>query len=284
MSQVPAPYYSMVPRPLHPPRAVNIDVVWLLFNKNIKHMPKSIKQLPAEIWQHDIVPYLNTGNRIAMHQTGQTIAKSVPRKPVCTPWECVWRPTLCSKKCDTFWSNISELLETVLWFLHEMTDAYDNMEIQFEMGSARLWLAWIPWMGLFHRGPDFNLNYPNPDYAKNYYKRVITDFFSRIHRKALRRTTNANTEDEEPFQLQLTIENIAPGGHRDISGLHKAVQHAFCRPQLMGNLHVYDVSTPVSVSILITDYPLRKAITTIPIYDMDGDIDMEHEPLWKSCT
>ena len=78
---------------------------------------------------------------------------------------------------------------------------------------------------------------------------MITDFFSRIHRKALRRTTNANTEDEEPFKLQLTIENIAPGGHRsDISGLHKGLQHAFCRLQLMGNLHVYDVSAQESLS------------------------------------
>ena len=247
-------------------------------------------QLPAEIWRDDILSYLNTDNRAQLRGTRQSVAKKVPQTPVCTPLECVWRPTLCSERCDTFWSTISELLENFLWFLHEMTaDAYDNMIVQFEMGSARLWLFWVPWMGLFHRDPNFmnlnpNLNFPDPDYAKNYYKRVITDFFSRIHRKALRRTTNANTEDEEPFKLQLIIENIAPGGHRDISGLHKAVQHAFCRPQLMGNLHVYDVSTPVSVSILITDYPLRKAITTIPIYDMNGDIDMEHEPLWKSCT
>ena len=154
------------------------------------------------------------------------------------------------------------------------------MVVQFEMGS-KLQLWWSQNLNLFVRESDLYLFLvdlvPVPE---DYYKQVITDYFSKIHRKALKRTTNANTEDEEPFKLQLTIQ-CSP--RSDLSGLHKAVQHAFCRPQpLMGNLYVYDVSTPVIVSILITDYPLRKAKTTIPIYDMDGDVDMEHEPLWKS--
>ena len=120
---------------------------------------------------------------------------------------------------------------------------------------------------------------------EDYYKQVITDYFSKIHRKALKRSTNdANTEDEEPFKLQITIECNAIHRPSDLSGLYKAVQHAFCRQQLMGNLYFYNVSTPLSVSILITDCPLRKATTTIPIYDIDGDVDMEHEPLWKSCS
>ena len=46
--------------------------------------------------------------------------------------------TLCSEKCDTFWSTTSELLENLLWFLHGMTDAYDNMVVQFEMSSKLL--------------------------------------------------------------------------------------------------------------------------------------------------
>ena len=239
-------------------------------------------QLPAKIWQHDIVPYLNTGNQIAMHQTRRTIAKSVPRKPVCTPWECVWRPTLCSERCDTFWSTTSELPENFLWFLHGMTDAYHNMIVQFEMGS-RLLFWWTPNVDLFLHERDMYLFLNDLALVpEDYYKQMITDYFSKIPSKALKRTTNANTEDKEPFKLQLTI-RLEPGGF-DISGLHRALQHAFCRPQLMRNLYVYDVSTPASVSILITDYPLRKAITTIPIYDIDGDVDMEHEPLWRSCT
>ena len=237
-------------------------------------------QLPAEIW-HDIVPYLNTGNRIAMHQTRRTIAKSVPRKPVCTPWECVWRPTLCLERCDTFWSTTSELLENVLWFLHGMKEGVFNMVVQFEMGS-KLQLWWSQNLNLFVRESDlYSFLVDLVPVPEDYYKQVITDYFSKIHRKALKRTTNANTEDEDPFKLQLTIECYP---RSDLSGLHKAVQHEFCRQQLTKNLYVYDVSTPVSVSILITDYPLRKAKTTIPIYDMDGDVDMEHEPLWKSCT
>ena len=49
---------------------------------------------------------------------------------------------------------------------------------------------------------------------------MITDYFSKIHRKALKRTTNANTEDEEPFKLQLIIE-CHP--RSDLTGLHKAI-------------------------------------------------------------
>ena len=229
-------------------------------------------QLPAEIWQNDIVPYLNTGNRIAMHQTRRTIAKSVPRKPVCIPWECVWRPTLCSERCDPFWSTTSELLENSLWFLHGMTDAYDNMIVQFEMGS-RLLLWWTPNVDLFLRERDMYPFLNDPALVQeDYYKQVLTDYFSKIRSKALKRTTNANTEDKEPFKLGLTIQSTEGF---DISGLHRAVQHAFCRPQLMRNLYVYDVSTPVSVSILITDYWLRKAITTIHIYSFVYDVDDE---------
>ena len=204
--------------------------------------------LAAEIWQHDIVPYLNTGNRIPMHQTRQSIAKSVPQKPVCTPWECVWRPTLCSEKCDTFWSTISQLLENILWFLHGMTDAYDNMVVQFEMGS-KLLFWWTRILYLFLRKRDMYVLMhdplaPVPD-ATYYYRQVITNYFSKIHSKALKRTRNANTEDEEPFKLQLTIQSqfgqlgqgLGLGQHINLSGLHKAVQYAFCRPQLM---HLYD--------------------------------------------
>ena len=220
-----------------------------------------------------------------MHQTRQTIAKSVPQKPVCTPWECVWRPTLCSERCDTFWSTTSELLQNVLWFLHGRKERVFNMVVQFEMGS-KMQLWWSQGLNLFVRQSDL---YPVlvdlVPVPEDYYKQVITDYFSKIHRKALKRTTNdANTEDEEPFKFQLTIECYAIYQPSDLSGLHKAVQHAFCRQQLKGNLYVYDVSTPLSVSILITDYPLRKAKTTIPIYDIDGDVDMEHEPLWRSCS
>ena len=241
-------------------------------------------QLPAETWQDDILSYLNTDNRAQLRGTRQSVAKKVPQTPVCKPWECVWRPTLCSGRCDTFWSTTSELLENLLWFLHGMmADAYDNMIVQFEMGS-RLLLWWTPNVDLFLRERDMYPFLNDPALVpEDYYKQVITDYFSKIHSKALKRTTNANTEDKEPFKLQLTI-RLEPGGHRDISGLHEAVRAKFCRPQLMRNLYVYDVSTPVSVSILITDYPLKKAITTIPIYDIDGDVDMEHEPLWKSCT
>ena len=154
------------------------------------------------------------------------------------------------------------------------------MVFQFEMGS-KLQLWWSQGLNLFVRQSDLHPFLvdlvPVPE---DYYKQVITDYFSKIHRKALKRTTNdANTEDEEPFKLQLTG-SVLPS--IDLSGLHKAVQHAFCRKQLMGNLYVYDVSTPLSVSILITDYPPTKAKTTIPIYDLDGDVDMEHKPIWKS--
>ena len=150
-------------------------------------------QLPAEVWQHDIFPYLNTGNRIAMHQTRQTVAKSVPRKPVCTPWECVLRPTLCSEICDTFWSTTSELLENVLWFLHGMKERVFNMVVQFEMGS-KLQLLWSQDLNFFVRESDL---YPFlvdlVPVPEDYYKQVITEYFSKIHRKALKRTTNAKT-------------------------------------------------------------------------------------------
>ena len=103
-----------------------------------------------------------------------------------------------------------------------------------------------------------------------YYQRVIARYFREI-------TAAADTyiEHEEPFKLQLTIQ----ADQSDLPELHKAVRDKICRP-LMGNLYVYDVSTPVSVSILITDYPPIKVRTTIPI---DGG-DMGHRPLWESCN
>ena len=116
----------------------------------------------------------------------------------------------------------SELLENFLWFLHGMTDAYDNMIVQFEMGS-RLLLWWTPNVDLFLRERDMYQFLNDPALvAEDYYKQVITDYFSKIHSEALKRTTNANTEDKEPFKLQVTIW-LEPWGF-DISSLHMAVQ------------------------------------------------------------
>ena len=138
-------------------------------------------------------------------------------------------------------------------------------------------------MDLFLRYRDIHPFLKNPALipeSGTYYQQVITDYFSKIQSKAQKRGVKANAEDDEPFKLQLIV---TTGQHTGSTYLHESVRHEFCGPQL-GNLYVYDVSTPESVSILITDYPPTKAKKLIPIVDVDGQIDMAHKPLWKSCT
>ena len=238
-----------------------------------------MQQLPSEIWQQDIVPYLNTDNRTQLRGTRQSIAKRVPQTPVCTPWECVWRPTLCLEKCDRFWLNTKNLLEKFLRFLHGQDK---GMIVGFDMMGSRLLLYWIPQVDLFLRHRDIHPFLKNgliPERG-TYYQQVITDYFSKIQSKAQKRGVKSNAEDDEPFKLQLIV--TTDPWHTGSTYLHESVRHEFCGPQL-GNLYVYDVSTPESVSILITDYPPTKAKTLIPIVDVDGE-PMAHKPLWESCT
>ena len=216
--------------------------------------------LPADIWLHDILPYLNTDNRAKLRGTGRIIAKRIPQTPVCTPWMCVWRPTLCSNNCDTFWLNTEKLLTDFLQFLHGWTHRYRHMVVRFEMGSKLLLVGWEASYRLFLREED-NPALVLQDQKQEYYEQVITHYFNEIKTQQ----TAAANEDEEPFKLQLTIQNPNVLGQPrgpDLSYLHEAVRAKFCRPQpLMGNLYVYDVSTDALVSILITDYPPTKVLS-----------------------
>ena len=240
-------------------------------NPHANDIQGRIRLPPVKIWRHNIIPYLNTGDRHTMRQTGQRIAENTPQTP-CTPWECVRIP-LCLNKCDTFGVKARQLLTDFLWTLHSFADTHKSMVVQFEMMDLELLLWWTPGLGLFVHRDD--VPKPPPRYLQlivGYYQRVIARYFSEI-------TAAADTyiEHEEPFKLQLTIQ----ADECDLSELHKAVRDKFCRPQpLMGNLYVYDVSTPVSVSILITDYPPIKARTTIPL---NGG-DMGYRPQWESYT
>ena len=111
---------------------------------------RRIQLPPVEIWRHNIVPYLNTGDRHTMRRTGQRIAENTPQTP-CTPWECVRIP-LCLNKCDTFWVKASQLLTDFLWTLHSFADTHKSMVVQFEMMHLELLLWWTPGLGLFvHR-------------------------------------------------------------------------------------------------------------------------------------
>ena len=146
----------------------------------------------------------------------------------------------------------------------------------------------------------------NDDFAihhrtENYYRQVITNWIQNgiqnyTQQRAAKanaedddpwkqqRAAKANAEDDEPFRLQLTVEGVGNVGLGTY--LHELVQHEFCGPRARGSgfgLYVYDVSTPESVSILITDYPPTKAKTSIPITDHYG-FAQPHKPLWKTCT
>ena len=108
---------------------------------------RRIQLPPVEIWRHNIVPYLNTGDSHTMRRTGQRIAGNTPQTP-CTPWECVRIP-LCLNKCDTFWVKASQLLTDFLWTLHSLADTHKSMVVQFEMMDLELLLWWTPGLGLF---------------------------------------------------------------------------------------------------------------------------------------
>ena len=275
-------------------------------------------QLPAEIWQDDILSYLNTDNRAQFRGTRQSVAKKVPQTPVCTPWECVWRPTLCLEKCERFWTYLENLLEEFLWFLHK--EVSTNPNLSNNKLSVGFWLMGSVTGLQFYRGPQMDRflcvhSTQNDDFiiassfhrTENYYRQVITNWIQNGIQNYTQQwwaKANANDpweqqraeweqrgnsrEDDEPFTLQLTVE----GDVGDVglgTYLHELVQHEFCGPRARGvgfGLYVYDVSTPESVSILITDYPPTKAKTSIPITDHHGFVHnpQTHKPLWKTCT
>ena len=196
-----------------------------------------------------------------MRQTGQRIAENTPQTR-CTLWECVRIP-LCWNKCDTFWVKASQLLTDFFSTLHSFADTHKSMVVQFEMMNLELLLWWTPGLGLFvHRD-----NVPKPPPPR--YLQLIVGYYQRVRARYFRQITAA-------------ADTRSDSSSNSPSELHKAVRDKFCRPQpLMGNFYVYDVSTPVSVSILITDYPPIKGRTTIPI---NGG-DMGHDkPQWESCT
>ena len=120
---------------------------------------------PVKIWRHNIVPYLNTGDRHTMRQTGQRTAENTPQTP-CTPCECVRIP-LCLNKCDTFWVKASQLLTDVLWTLQSFADTHKNMVVQFEMMDLELLLWWTPGLGLFVHQDDVPKPPPPPVFAIN---------------------------------------------------------------------------------------------------------------------
>ena len=75
-------------------------------------------QLSAEIWQDDILLYLNTDNRAQLRRTRQSVAKKG------TTNTCVHTMGVC---LEASWTYLKTLLEEVLWFLHKEVSTNPNL-------------------------------------------------------------------------------------------------------------------------------------------------------------
>ena len=248
--------------------------------------------LNPDIWR-EVVPYLNTEDRLQARQTARRIRDHTQiGSDECSPWECVYRRSRCSVNkspvCQRFSSSIHQAIRLWLWGMHRFdvesgkkgvySRIYIIQQLKFEIQCLDnewqfpLHLSWNegePDLASFR--PDSGLLPRGCVGAEQCYASINLMIHSALFGRQTRLTPYRINlpQDESENKLPLQIKLSAIGD----TYIHKDRLNGLCDELLQGistavrDLHVYRIygGEKQKISIVISDvHPQRMYTFPLP--------------------